>query len=143
MLFHIRRRVLGNRFFTLTQFLQVFTGEGCRQIVNAKIVVDRLNRFSYELGAAFRDCVSLTEISIPFGVTSIGNHVFSDCSNLTKVSMPSSLTTTGMGTFYNCINLREVSIPFGILTIEEQTFRNCSSLTEISIPSSVTKIGYD
>ena len=69
---------------------------------------------------AFRDCGSLTEISIPEGITSIESYAFSGCSALT-----------------------EINIPNGVISIGYNAFSGCSALTQINIPESVTSIGYD
>ena len=57
---------------------------------------------------AFYDCSSLTSITIPNSVTSIGNSAFSGCSSLTSVTIPNSVTSIGEYAFYNCINLENV-----------------------------------
>ena len=66
----------------------------------------------------FRPCSSLTSISIPEGVTLIGNCAFYECSSLTSINIPESVTSIG-----------------------NYAFLNCSSLTSINIPESVTSIG--
>jgi hypothetical protein len=37
---------------------------------------------------AFRDCSSLTSITLPDGVTSIVYYAFYDCSSLTSITLP-------------------------------------------------------
>lgn len=41
---------------------------------------------------AFKDCGSVTNISMPNNVTSIGSFAFYDCSSLTKINIPNSVT---------------------------------------------------
>lgn len=85
---------------------------------------------------------SLTDITIPNGVTSIGDHAFRECSSLTNIVIPDSVTSIGEeGTFYKCTNLTSIIIPDGITSIGNFTFRGCSSLTSIIIPDGVTSIG--
>jgi hypothetical protein len=67
---------------------------------------------------AFRNLISLTEITIPDSVTLIGSEVFSNCISLTKVVIPNSVTTIGYGAFYNCISLTDLTIGSGISTLE-------------------------
>ena len=89
---------------------------------------------------AFRDCSSLTSITIPNSVTSIGNNAFENCSSLTSVTIPNSVTSIGSNAFRNCSSLTSVTIPNSVTSIEGFTFYSCSSLTSVTIPNSVTSI---
>jgi hypothetical protein len=82
---------------------------------------------------AFRDCTSLTEITIPNSVTSIGNGVFSGCSSLTTVTIPSSVTSIGFNAFHSCTSLTEITIPSSVIGIGARAFRYCTSLTYVKI----------
>ena len=89
----------------------------------------------------FYKCTSLTSITIPEGVTSIGTSAFIGCTSLTSIAIPSSVTSIGVQAFRECTSLTSIAIPEGVTSIGEQAFFNCSSLTSITIPSSVTYIG--
>ena len=56
----------------------------------------------------FRDCSSLTTITIPDSVTSIGSYAFEGCSSLTSITIPDSVTSIGEWVFYDCSNLTNV-----------------------------------
>ena len=58
--------------------------------------------------SAFYGCSSLTAVTIPDGVTSIGGSVFSNCSNLMSVTIPSSVTSIRSSAFYGCSKLKNV-----------------------------------
>ena len=90
---------------------------------------------------AFADCSSLTSITIPEGVTSIGNYAFHSCSSLTSITIPEGVTSIGKWAFYECSSLSSINIPEGVTSIGEWAFRFCSRLTSITIPESVTSIG--
>ena len=90
---------------------------------------------------AFRDCDSLTSVTIPDGITSIGYSAFSDCSHLTTVTIPNSVTSIGVDAFSGCSGLTSVTIPNGVTLIADGTFGCCRGLTSVTIPSSVTSIG--
>jgi hypothetical protein len=88
-------------------------------------------------------CSSLSSVSIPSSVTSIGDYAFYGCSSLSSVSIPSSVTSIGDYAFYGCSSLSSVSIPSSVTSIGDYAFYGCSSLSSVAIPSSVTSIGYN
>ena len=90
--------------------------------------------------SAFQYCKSLTSITIPNSVTSIGNSAFSGCS-LTSVAFPESVTNIEHGAFSVCSNLTSVTIPEGITSIGDNMFFHCRNLTSVTIPESVISIG--
>ena len=89
----------------------------------------------------FHDCHSLTSVTIPNSVTSIGEEAFSDCSGLTSVTIPNSVTSIGMEAFNGCSGLTSVTIPNSVTSIGRYAFEECTSLTTVAIPNSVTSIG--
>ena len=89
---------------------------------------------------AFRDCTSLTEITIPDSVTSIGDGTFYGCTGLTEITIPDGATSVGFQTFSGCTSLKKITIPDSVTSIENNAFYGCASLTEIVIPDGVTKI---
>lgn len=90
---------------------------------------------------AFEDCTALTEISLPAGLTSMGTEVFRGCTALTKASLPDGLTSIGDSSFYACTNLAEISFPSNLASIGESAFLSCRSITKISLPEGLTSIG--
>ncbi|GHT72892.1 hypothetical protein AGMMS50262_02920 [Bacteroidia bacterium] len=88
--------------------------------------------------SAFQACSSLTSITIPSNVTSIDRNAFQDCTGLTSATISGG--SIGMAVFYNCINLRSVTLT-NVTSIGEVAFHGCSSLTSITIPNSVINIG--
>ncbi len=48
---------------------------------------------------------TLEKVSIPDGVTSIGDYAFSDCTGLTSITIPDSVTSIGNAAFRGCKNL--------------------------------------
>ena len=101
-------------------------------------IPDSVTTIEYE---AFRDCDSLTSVTIPDSVTTIGNSAFRDCTNLTSVTIGDSVTTIGISAFLDCTSLTSVTIPDSVTTIGDYAFHNCESLTSVNIPDSVTTIG--
>lgn len=90
---------------------------------------------------AFSGCTGLASVAIPNSVTSIGNNAFYGCTGLTNFTIPDSVTEIGHYAFQNCSNLASVTIGSGVTAIGGQAFRDCSSLASVTIPDSVTRIG--
>ena len=90
---------------------------------------------------AFDDC-SLTAITIPEGVTSIGSYAFYYCRSLTSITLPEGVTSIGSYAFSGCSSLTAITLPEGVTSIGDCAFRDCTNLTSITIPESVTSIGY-
>ena len=79
--------------------------------------MSRIKRIVIEEGVtsigtnAFRNCTSLTSVSIPGSVTSIGNYAFSGCSRLTTIEYwGTAEPTAGSGVFSGC-SLITVNVP--------------------------------
>ena len=89
---------------------------------------------------AFEGCTSLTSITIPESVTSIGTCAFSG-SGLTSITIHGSVTSIKEKTFQDCIGLTSVTIPNSVTSIEDHAFDGCTSLTSVTIPESITSIG--
>ena len=90
--------------------------------------------------ATFNACTSLTTVSIPDTVETIGKEAFSGCSALKTADLPSGLKTIGEKAFMGTA-LETVVIPDGVTEIPTSVFSQVSTLKTIVIPSSVTSIG--
>jgi len=111
---------------------------------------------------AFFSC-SLTTVTIPDSVTSIGDSAFDNCYDLTSVTfyndlssfraddvfyprilenvvIGSGVTSIGFGAFYNCDGLTNLVIGSSVTSIGEGAFDGCIGLTSVTIPNSVTSI---
>jgi hypothetical protein len=89
----------------------------------------------------FAYCSSLTGVTIPEGVTVLGNNLFAGCTSLANVGLPEGIVSIGSSAFDTCLSLKNVTIPPTVKTIGNFAFIYCSGLTGIAIPEGVTSIG--
>ncbi|MBQ7521756.1 MAG: leucine-rich repeat protein, partial [Clostridia bacterium] len=81
---------------------------------------------------------TLTSVTIPESVTSIGNYAFQGCMNLTSVTIPDSVVSIGDYAFH-VSGLTSVTIPENVTSIGEEAFGECFSLTNINVDSNNTE----
>lgn len=89
---------------------------------------------------AFENCFILSEFDFPSNLKSIGSSAFSMCSSLRNAVIPSGVTSISYFAFNECYSLEKVTIENGVKYINGSAFRKCSFLTSIVIPDSVTVI---
>ncbi|MBO4408171.1 MAG: leucine-rich repeat protein [Clostridiales bacterium] len=87
----------------------------------------------------FYQC-SMKEITLPEGLTAIGDKAFLYCQNLESITIPEKVTVIGESVFQNCTKLKEVKIEGDITVIGNLAFAYCTSLESIRLPASVRKI---
>ena len=92
-------------------------------------------------GWAFDGCDRLRSITIPSNVKSIGECAFRDCTGLTNITIPSSVKSIGWSAFLGCTGLTSITIPDTVTSIGQSAFCDCSTLTSVTIPKGVTEIG--
>ena len=75
----------------------------------------------------------LSEVVIPetiedYPVTNLGSSAFKDCTTLTNITIPANVTSIGVETFVGCTNLKSIVIPETVESIGTGAFKNYTSL---------------
>ena len=90
---------------------------------------------------AFLNCDSLSTITLPNSIKSLGTGAFYDCDTPKTVKLPTGITKIAKQAFYHCGFLQSITIPQSVTEIGAEAFAACSKLTAISLPSALTTIG--
>ncbi len=84
---------------------------------------------------------SILSISLPEGLTSIGDRAFYDCESVTSITIPEGVTSIGESAFSGC-SFPSIVIPNSVVNIEQYAFGWCRELSLVVLPSSLTYIPY-
>jgi hypothetical protein len=88
---------------------------------------------------AFQGCTSLTSITIPNSVTSIGDSAFA-YTKVNNVIIPNSVINIGQQVFEGCSSLSNITIGNNVQSIGGSCFLD-SAISSIVFPDSVTSVG--
>ena len=84
---------------------------------------------------AFENLAILESVTIPEGISVIGDYAFAGCTGLTEIVIPTSVTSIGSHAFYGCNNLADVVIENCedadddlALAIGDYAFAGCTAL---------------
>jgi hypothetical protein len=85
----------------------------------------------------FQNCYSLSSITVPDDVTSIGIGAFSGCYSLSNITIPDGVTSIGNNAFKNCYGVKEYHIlPTSVPTGGTTMFASLPSDCIIYVPYS-------
>ncbi len=85
---------------------------------------------------AFKDCQNLRVCTLPAGLKKIGNSSFANCVNLTEIEIPNGVSID-YAAFGNC-GLTRVIVPKDTVYLSGATFNNCRSLKEAVLEEGCT-----
>ena len=119
---------------------------------------------------AFSGCSSLTSVTIPKTITSIGNSVFEGCTQLrtagpigmgynigfawteaipedafcgsclSEIDIPETITSIGNFAFARCESLQTITIPESVTDMGGWVFNECTNLQSVTLPGKITEI---
>lgn len=103
-------------------------------VVPENVVIDgKQYKVRKILAGAFKNNTSITRVTLPEGITAIGDEAFYGCSNLTEINLPEGLVSIGDSAFYSCKSLAELIVPDSCTSLG-RLFIQYTALKKISIP---------
>ena len=89
---------------------------------------------------AFRACANLETVTFEEGsrLASIAETAFGDCAKLTTLAIPSTVTSIGAYAFDHCAQLKSVTLPAGLTSLGDQAFNGCAQLKSVTLPANLT-----
>ena len=99
--------------------------------------------YDYEIGnSPFFESTEITSLDVGEGITALGSSLFERCTSMTDVSLPTTLTSVGERCFfmYSSGGLTSLVIPKNVKAIGERAFV-CCEIESVTIPFHVKEIG--
>ncbi len=93
-----------------------------------------------DTGREFLKSNYLKKLTLPRGLTELGEEAFAFCHNLTEIAVPDGITRLGVCAFECCSELRSVPLSPAVDTVPYRCFDGCESLANIDL-SHVKNIG--
>ena len=89
---------------------------------------------------AFADS-SVEYVELFGSITTIGDGAFRNCVNITELTLPDSLTSLGAGALEGCTGIEELILPDSLTSLGAGALKDCTGVTELTLPASLTSIG--
>ncbi len=81
---------------------------------------------------AFANHISLSSVTLPEGLISIGDFAFSEA-GLYSITLPDTLVSIGDCAFDYCVGLTSVNLPDSLVILGMNPFNGCSGLTDVVV----------
>ena len=78
------------------------------------------------------------KLTLPSGLTTIGNNAFEGTYIHGYVEIPETVTSIGSSAFKNCDGITEVKLPSGITSLSNSIFEDCFALSKVNTENIVT-----
>ena len=90
---------------------------------------------------AFYDRAEIRSVAMPDTVTDIASFAFNGCTGLAEIRLSRNIKSIGSFAFNNCRSLTGIDLPEGLQTLSTYAFHGCSSVTSLTLPTSLRCIG--
>lgn len=111
--------------------------------IKSSTEVEVIHKDDYSGDIVIPECVSINNKN--YNVTSIASRAFNidqyDGCSITSISIPNSVKTIGPAAFKDCKSLKEIKLPDDFLYLDTGFVFGCSSLVSIKLPSKLNNIG--
>ena len=87
---------------------------------------------------SFDGCAYLRSVRLPRSLVSIGAGAFAFCASLKTITFPQSLRVIGPDAFCECYELQKVHLNAGLEAIGKGAFSRCDALREIRVPAGMS-----
>jgi len=116
--------------------------DGFKDHTNLKSVVFPEECYVDTIGArAFSGCKSLSSVTIPSTVTTLGEECFKDCGKLDSLEFETTrLKELPASAFESCNNIKTLTVPEGVEKLGIRCFGKCLALKEVRLPSSLSDV---
>ncbi len=121
-----------------TAVLTAYTGKDAEPVIPTSIGGYNVTAIGPE---CFRGNVKIEKITVPEGITEIGDYAFEACSAATELSLPETLETIGKGAFSGDAMLTAIDIPDGVKTIDDGAFLYCMGAKSLTGGEGLEELG--
>ena len=90
---------------------------------------------------AFAECYALSDVTFKEGIETLSARCFTNCRNIVSLDLPSTIISLGVATFAKCKALKTVNMPASLKVIGDSTFAYDTFLTDLTLPEGLQTIG--
>lgn len=89
-------------------------------------------------GNLFYNCTTISSVTIPNSIISIGGSAFYGCIGMKSITIPNSVTSILDSAFEYCMNIESVTIGNGLTSITDTAFNECYGIKSIVVKTGNT-----